>query len=121
MKMITAEEQHTLAFLRGWLKWAENGAITSEYIADEGLCCSSYKYAANADIYKYGVDKVMEKLFIEQDKCIAYPFGMADYWHRAKEFTQHQCPKRLQWVKGTIALLEAKESTDWPEDYEVKL
>lgn len=121
MSMITEAEQHTLAFLKEWLEWAEDGAATNLYSADEGLCCSSYRYAAKARLGKYDVDRVMEKLFTEQDRSIAYPFGMAEYWHRAGEFTQHQCPERLQWVKDTIAMLETKGTTDWPEDYEVKL
>lgn len=121
MKMITWAEQHTLNFLKEWLEWAEGGAVTDLYFTGEGLCCSSYKYAAREGAGHLTVDYAMEEIFESQGKNIAFPFGRDDYWKRSKERTIHQCPKRLQWVKDTIAMLEDKCTTDWPEDYEVQL
>lgn len=86
-----------IAFLKAWYVWATTGAPDREpFSRGYGLC-------ANADYYGG------EALLLELEKVLgrAFPFGGADYTHRYHNRTQHECPKRLAWVRDR--LIEAGE------------
>lgn len=89
-----------IAFLKAWHDWATNGAPHREpYSRQFGLCYNSQEHGAD-------VWNELTELFNELgDDC--YPFGVDDYLDRLDELTQHECPKRLAWVRER--LIEAGE------------
>lgn len=90
---MTDIEREALDFLKRWLAWAQAGAVTGEFRADWGLC-------SNASI-------LVEDWLEDQFLGMPLPFG-ADYFPRAIARTQHECPKRLAWVRAKIAEMESE-------------
>lgn len=87
-------------FLVDWLAWAEAGGeglspAGHAYRKDWGLC-------TNARRFWDDVMDPMEDWLVADFGDSASPFGMDEYVERQHEGTQHQCPKRLAWVRKTI-------------------
>ncbi|MBB6424985.1 hypothetical protein [Sphingopyxis sp. JAI128] len=94
---MTALSPDLIAFLKAWYEWATNGAPQFEpFNRGYGLC-------GNAAIYgdRRLVSEVVH-LFPNR-----YPFGSGDYHNRFARQSQHECPKRLAWVRER--LIEAGE------------
>lgn len=95
--------QHTMspdliAFLKAWYDWATNGAPDGDpFSRDAGLC-------PNAGTGLRGELKDLRQMHFTN---WVYPFGRADYDMRTTRGTQHECPKRLAWVRAK--LVEAGE------------
>lgn len=92
------EEQRVelLTFLKDWLAWVERGAPHHQlYCRAFGLCGNSEKLAT-----------LIEKRLKEDGLCRTYPFGKENYYRRYGRRTQHECPKRLAWVRKTIEELD---------------
>lgn len=87
---MTDTEREALDFLKRWLAWAEAGAVTDEFFKDDGLCLN-----APSGLVLWFSDEFGE----------LYPFG-DDYFDRRAALTQHECPKRLAWVRAKIAEME---------------
>lgn len=90
-----------IAFLKAWHDWATNGAPECQpFTRKYGLC-------TNCD-GAFGVDaKENLQCLLESDLGNAFePFG-EDYTQRRVDQTQHECPKRLAWVRAK--LVEAGE------------
>lgn len=84
-----------IAFLRAWYDWATSGAPDKEpFNCRFGLC-------SNAD----GYGPVADELFALLGRT--FPFGEQDYSIRYVNRTQHECPRRLAWVRAR--LVEAGE------------
>lgn len=85
-----------IAFLKAWHDWATSGAPDGEpFCREDGLCDNT----VSDRIYKE-----LKGLFGGN----TFPFGDYDeYQDRAAEATQHECPKRLAWVRER--LVEAGE------------
>lgn len=88
-----------IAFLKAWHEWATNGAPDGEpFTRQYGLC-------ANANRFGRG------RLGDEMERAVddrPYPFGgHREYDARFFARTQHECPKRLAWVRER--LIEARE------------
>ncbi len=87
-----------IAFLKAWHDWATNGAPEGEpFDRWDGLCMSA-RWFGGAPLHHE-----IAKLF----SC-SFPFGVDEFWRRQKADTQHECPKRLAWVRER--LIEAGES-----------
>ena len=93
-----------IAFLKAWYDWAANGAPDDEpFCRDEGLCGGALRFGR-------GDFKASSKLYHELRVLLDYethPFGSQDYLARIYNRTQHECPKRLAWVREK--LVEAGE------------
>lgn len=94
---MTDMEKAVLAFLKEWLAWAEAGGH-GHAVFDNGmgLCGNAFNYG-----------ELQPKYFREEFGFGMTPFGK-DYADRACEGTQHECPKRLTWVRAKIEELEMK-------------
>lgn len=87
-----------IAFLKAWHDWATNGAPDGKpFSRDEGLCPNGGA----------GLRGELRDLHQMHFADWAYPFGRVDYNQRATLGTQHECPKRLAWVRER--LIEAGE------------
>lgn len=96
------DDQWLLAYLKDWLAWVERGAPNREpYWRHVGLCCNSLFFHGDA------ANRAMKKRF-KRFTSPTHPFGYENYEARMETNTQHECPKRLRWVRKTIASLEAK-------------
>lgn len=96
-----------IAFLKAWHDWATSGAPDGEPFSRRyGLCKNAYDFEAGESecdaIYGGLLD-----LFLDSECLGAYPFGKSDYDNRLRNSTQHECPKRLAWVRAR--LVEAGE------------
>ena len=85
-----------IAFLKDWYHWATNGAPEGEpFCREDGLCDNTVS------------DLVYDEL-TDLFGGKTYPFGGYDeYQDRGATATQHECPKRLAWVRER--LIEAGE------------
>ena len=80
--------------LKDWLDWVERGAPEGEpYSRRYGLC-------SNLDRFDDVSDELSE-VFRLQDLDDTIPFG-CDYDIRSLSRTQHECPKRLAWVRKQL-------------------
>lgn len=85
-----------IAFLKAWYDWATNGAPdNAPFSRDVGLC-------SNASLWGLLHEETM-RIFGQRE----FPFGQGDYHQRWRDRTQHECPKRLAWVRER--LVEAGE------------
>lgn len=95
-----------IAFLKAWHDWATKGAPEGKpFWRDYGLC-------DNARANSYAAFDEMNALFSRGREeglfeCHVYPFGEHDFENRSATLTQHECPKRLAWVRQK--LVEAGE------------
>lgn len=90
-----------IAFLKAWHDWATNGAPEGgPFDRRNGLCPNARSKA----VYDELVD-IRKAEFADDDWV--YPFGEGDYDERYDNATQHECPKRLAWVREK--LVEAGE------------
>lgn len=86
-----------IAFLKAWHDWATNGAPDREpYNRRFGLC-TNCPWSSRDDLRAVLHKELGEAL---------NPFGK-DYYARHRARTQHECPKRLAWVREK--LVEAGE------------
>lgn len=80
-----------IAFLKAWYDWATSGAPEGEpFRRCQGLCGASRRFlSAHREITaSFGLG--------------LYPFGQKDFWVRYETGTQHECPKRLAWVRARL-------------------
>ncbi len=78
------------AALKDWLDWVERGAPErGPYRRKFGLCTNLHMY------------EELIQVFHEQGLDEATPFG-DDYAIRNISETQHECPKRLAWVRKQL-------------------
>lgn len=91
-----------LSFLKHWIEWVEAGAPDNEpFSRSKGLCPNARKFGGFAT----GTE-LANHLIKTLDNCL-FPFdGYIDYITRRELGTQHECPKRLAWVRKTIKELE---------------
>lgn len=86
-----------IAFLKAWHEWATTGAPEDKpFTRKYGLCTNLG--------WTFGLD-AKDDLFhlLERDMGDAIePFG-EDYAERRVAQTQHECPKRLAWVRAKLA------------------
>lgn len=82
----------TRAFLRDWLDWVERGAPDRQpYVRAWGLC-------SNASVFGHGAQPDLENTFSDST-----PFGEIDYYLRAGDRTQHECPMRLAFARANAS------------------
>lgn len=91
---MTPARKAVLSYLREWLDWVEAGAVEGEPFTREYGLCSNAPDAAYA-----GLKEMLGADFGRDE----YPFGDDDYDLRFDEFTQHECPARLAWVRAKLA------------------
>lgn len=93
-----------IAFLKAWHDWATNGAPDKEpFYREYGLCDNVEECPG---LTETSADSVTDEL-IDFFKLELFPFGADDYDERYYDRTQHECPKRLAWVRER--LVEAGE------------
>ena len=81
-------------YLSDWLHWRDNGAPDGEpFCRMRGLCTQVPVECMNE------LEQLLERDFGKT----FYPFGHDEYWERYKARTQHECPKRLAWVRKALA------------------
>lgn len=91
-----------IAFLKAWYHWATNGAPHLEPFSRRyGLCGNTLKVTSPGQKWK-----LWDELSAHLDG-VEHPFGERDYAERTFRKTQHECPKRLAWVRER--LIEAGE------------
>lgn len=90
-----------IAFLKAWHDWATNGAPDdSPFLRGTGLCHNAKRWDARRSSDVHGE---LIRIFGHEQ----YPFGRAAYNVSVNAGTQHECPKRLAWVRER--LVEAGE------------
>lgn len=95
---MTDMDKQVLAFLKEWLAWAEAGGPEHEaFKRDFGLCVNADEWGG-VELGDYFEDVIFD--------VSDYPFGLQEYEDRAVSQTQHECPKRLAWVRNKIEELE---------------
>lgn len=86
-----------IAFLKAWHEWATSGAPNHKpFLRVWGLC-------SNCDQFCPEVSRELAVLIDKQFPGESYPFGEDDYMMRGNEKCQHECPKRLAWVRAKLA------------------
>lgn len=91
-----------IAFLKAWHDWATNGAPEGKpFWRWAGLCTNSHLFGGDADA---ALQTLMRETLGPQADM---PFGDGEFARRALTSTQHECPKRLAWVRER--LIEAGE------------
>lgn len=94
-----------IAFLKAWHDWATNGAPEGEPFNRIYGLCDNIGYFRSFDERQQ--DAVYDELTALFGGKI-FPFGTDDeYQELAVSRTQHECPKRLAWVRER--LIEAGE------------
>jgi hypothetical protein len=97
-----------IAFLKAWHDWATSGAPDGEpFWRKHGLCGSAKRFAKTEDAADTLWEDFAETFWEGAELEVIYPFGVSDYRRRLKSATQHECPKRLAWVRER--LIEAGE------------
>lgn len=97
-----ALRSETVAFLKDWLAWVERGAPEGEpYSRADGLCANAFHWS--------GDHRALYRDLRATFKADVHPFGQPDYLARMLADTQHECPKRLAWVREQIAAAEQSE------------
>lgn len=92
-----------IAFLKAWHDWATSGAPDREpFSRGFGLCSNLANMFRDEHARWVRARRELFAMFGEEDT----PFG-CDYGTRARARTQHECPKRLAWVRER--LVEAGE------------
>lgn len=104
-----------LLFLQEWLAWAEAGApLGHPRIVHFGLCSNLFYWHQN----KFGGGSLeytdaaisFEDLLskVNNEGNVLYPFNtsISEYTTECRSGTTHLNPKRVQWVKETIAKLQ---------------
>ena len=92
---MTDMDKKVLDFLKEWLAWAEDGGPDHEAFKRwNGLCCASNEWGGSREFGNHFREKVL--------KGNGRPFGRDDYEDRFIRETQHECPKRLAWVRAKI-------------------
>lgn len=92
-----------IAFLKAWHEWATNGAPEGKpFIRATGLC-------SNASFFSDEAHAALTQRICEEfaGSMVETPFGLYNYHLRFADETQHECPKRLAWVRER--LIEAGE------------
>lgn len=90
-----------IAFLKAWYDWATSGAPDGEpFSRATGLCFNL------AERFKRPVARDALTEMYELLGGDSTPFG-DEYYDRGEARTQHECPKRLAWVRAR--LVEAGE------------
>lgn len=93
------------AFLQNWLDWVERGAPEGEPYARSCGLCTNLGWSEFANL----------KVWAELQSVLpyggrrSYPFGARGYTERVAHGTQHECPKRLAWVRKTLAEAASEE------------
>lgn len=86
--------------LRDWLAWVEAGAPTNHKLFDRasGLCAAlGNQTAARVACYVN-----LRSRFVRDGLDTAYPFGEKAFFQHFNGKTQHECPKRLAWVRKEL-------------------
>lgn len=88
-----------LDFLQEWLDWVDAGAQDSKpFLRGWGLCSNT-----RSELQRCSLRSALAEDF--GDINASLPFSDAnEYAHRADERTQHECPKRLAWVKAKLGI-----------------
>lgn len=77
------------AELQAWYDWTLRGAPNGQpFYRNWGLCPSVGRNRAE-------IEAILGELF---------PFGEDDYKKRLTDSTQHECPKRLAWVRKMLGV-----------------
>ena len=102
------------AALTSWLTWVENGAPEGQpFGRSDGLCHSVWRFGresgrSNGTYLKRELGAIFSEIYpescITEDCSSVYPFGYTDYHLREKDDTQHECPKRLAWVRAALIM-----------------
>ena len=82
--------------LQAWIDWVDRGAddFHPPFNRYQGLC---------GPVGNLGADMwELARIFIGDGLSPAYPFGEDDYDERCITETQHECPKRLAWVRQKL-------------------
>lgn len=97
---MTTMSPDLIAFLKAWYHWATNGAPHQKpFSRSYGLCGNTLRISW----FKWKLWEELSALLYGYE----YPFGERDFLVRAQRKTQHECPKRLAWVRDR--LIEAGE------------
>ena len=98
-----------LAFLKDYRAWVERGAPDVDpFWRAYGLCQAlTYWYKDTICLDQH---HDIRRLLLQLLSNKTYPFGEQDYHRRRDDGTQHECPKRLAFVRKTIAELEKEIS-----------
>lgn len=101
---MTTMSPDLIAFLKDWYHWATNGAPDRQpFTREDGLCDNVWNCSSIDRACRWQVLGELTKAFGGN----WYPFGEDDYQSRYDDDTQHECPKRLAWVRER--LIEAGE------------
>lgn len=93
-----------IAFLKAWHDWATNGAPDMmPFVRSDGLCYNVWQFYGARDVRSAEVRADIFRMLGGE----TYPFGRLEYYRRDDENSQHECPKRLAWVREK--LVEAGE------------
>jgi len=85
-----------IAFLKAWYEWATNGAPQNDpFTRGTGLCWNAGIWQGRTGSYVHGD-------LTSSFGGVRFPFGEDDYDDRAGARTQHECPKRLAWVRERL-------------------
>lgn len=97
---MTTMSPDLIAFLKAWYHWVQDGAPEGKpFRRRNGLCYNAYLW------FEKNSKPISNELHASLGSD--FPFGDSDYSQRWHALTQHECPKRLAWVRER--LVEAGE------------
>ena len=85
-------------FLQDWLDWTNGKETTIGYREDAGLCISVLRYNMGAG----PVSEELEMLLVATCGDSELPFGRLSYAFDRRDFTMHNNPVRLSWVRAAL-------------------
>lgn len=93
-----------IAFLKAWYDWATSGAPDGEpFTREDGLCDNVWNWKIGTSMPQRRIHSALTEMFGGR----WFPFGEENFDARHEDATQHECPKRLAWVRAR--LVEAGE------------
>lgn len=90
-----------IAFFKAWLDWVDNGAPERDpFSRSSGLCHA-------AEEGGHDVRSELKEIFYREAHAgliedPVYPFEEGDYDKRLEEWSMHECPKRIAWVREKL-------------------
>lgn len=85
--------------LTDWLEWAESGGPEGDPFSRAFGLCTNIDAVAGDNVLCEMREMLWDDLGDDDT-----PFGADDYFRRGKNSTQHECPRRLAWVRKVLEI-----------------
>lgn len=105
-------KEHLIVFLRAYLAFADGGQNPFGFTQRHGLCVELFEYTQALSLDQCDTidleDEITDLLseeFIKVGLDTTLPFGGLNYSERLEARTQHECPKRLAFIRDFLSTI----------------